>query len=507
MNRLLDRTADRKSFWTLKFVNAYLGMQVIAWSLMAWLDIFYYGRGIVPEHLAWFIAVGGHWWFYCQNKTVEFFPWHANFGPALLLFEAFSTLLVCHYYGIYHQSPLFLIFLSFPIVAGNIIYLEGLGPQGSQSDIAEGSRRAVAYFFVMILGIFITSGLLAHAWGQRAIANPLLSSNISSSFFQFQVSLLFLLGIFGLSWYGLAIGKIEQKHFIFDLLKKMHRHFKRHGQIGSGVVDGQVNDQGRYFVSSPYSEERLFYHDLINQLHGMGLFLEGHNKGELTSANLELLQKEIKLTQSMVENYFHLPHKNSVSGYFGKAKFVDLLPMIEQQIDRYCRSQGMQVQVFRLGDLSLDRPVAKQQECTVHAPSLMRITTNILKNIWEGKAMQVEIYFESEAGHLFLTFKNSKLGGLNKSEMANVSSEGLAQIILTSARDHQEELGHDTFDSREGNGLESVDLLCQKLGGQMQFQFENNHWNTSIRLPYYHEDESLSVGTTSNDLAIKKKAA
>ena len=355
-------------------------------------------------------------------------------------------------------NPIYLTFLSFPIVGANLFFMEtvGLGMQ-------ESSKKALSFLGILVL---FTAGAF------RIKHIPFESSHT--------LSFIFIITGFLLSWSASWAGRIEQRTLIHSIFRRLKR-------------DNTTEPRD--------PSERLFYHDLMNHLHGMGLFLESYSykANELTNSHIKNLLQELQMTQGMVESFFDWPHKNKINVKTGPAvTLCELRPLIDHYLDIYCRTQGMNVTVEWKGDLAHSRPEAKQQECTVHGHAFVRIITNILKNIFEGHAEDVQVTFEGEARQLLVLIKNTQFHASHDLSDARE----LAKLILKNVA------GPGDMAQNDGHGLDSIDELCQSLGGSFKFYLEDGWWYTQIHLPYFSESLISDRGVEmKQDFEASKKTA
>ncbi|HAZ12656.1 MAG: hypothetical protein A2X86_11340 [Bdellovibrionales bacterium GWA2_49_15] len=437
-----------------KFLTIYVAVSSLAVILVGMFELAFSQGQLQPYHLPWAFMVVGQLYLWKMQVQCETLTHDLGWASSLFLFQGIGFI----WLFAAGQAPVYLCFLSFPMVAANLFFMEtaGLGVQ-------ESSKKALSFLGILVL-------LTVGAFRLNAIAfRP-----------DHLLSCIFVLTGFLLSWSASWAGKIEQRTLIHSIFRRLKRD---HAE--------QPRDPS----------DRLFYHDLINHLHGMGLFLESYSQkaGELTDIQIKNLMQELQLTQRMVEDFFDWPHKNKINVKTGPAvTLCDLRPLIDHYLDIYCRSQGMNVALEWKGDLAPSRPETKQRECTVHGHAFVRIITNILKNIFDGRAGQVSVSFEGEAGQLFVLIKNTKF------HTSHDLSDGreLANLILKNAAEPGGSMQAD------GHGLDSIDELCQSLGGQFKFYLEDGWWYTQIHLPYFSDSVSSEKEIAQvNDFEVPKKTA
>lgn len=202
-------------------------------------------------------------------------------------------------------------------------------------------------------------------------------------------------------------------------------------------------------------KERLFFHDVINQTHGILLYL---NHKEMTGETvgrdeIQLIEKEIKTLQSLIRDHFSYKHKNLVQTY-------------DWVTFSYAKLAFMNLGQTYLNDMNVTTqfticPVKAEEEL-IYYPSFYRIMNNLIKNIRESQCSKVEFDFVLNEKGLFIETKNQ----LKK------SPESIELVILNEK------------DSKiQGLGLDSIHHLAEELGGSFSFEIENSTWLNKIYLP------------------------
>lgn len=206
-------------------------------------------------------------------------------------------------------------------------------------------------------------------------------------------------------------------------------------------------------------KEKLFFHDLINQTHGLLLFLnhkEMSGNG-IRNDELQLIEKEIKTLQSLIRDHYNLKHKNLVQTYdwvpfsYAKLAFINLSNnfLSEMKVDAIFTMQG-----------------GNADEDLIYYPCFYRIINNLIKNISESRCEKVEFKFLLNERGILIETKNS----LRKD--SNDSSEALAHLILEEKKEKIKSLG-----------LDSIHHLAEEHGGAFNFEIENNYWINKVFLP------------------------
>ena len=206
-------------------------------------------------------------------------------------------------------------------------------------------------------------------------------------------------------------------------------------------------------------KEKLFFHDLINQTHGLLLFLnQKHLTGNGIAADeVQLIEKEVKTLQSLIRDHYNLKHKNLIQTFdwvpfsYAKLAFNNLANNLlsEMQISSTFTIQG---EIF--------------EEDLIYYPCFYRILNNLVKNISESQCEKVEFNFLLNEKGIFIETKNPL-----KKNSAD-SSESLARIIL-----------EEKNNSIKSLGLDSIHHQAQEHNGSFSFEIENNNWINKVFLP------------------------
>jgi len=222
-------------------------------------------------------------------------------------------------------------------------------------------------------------------------------------------------------------------------------------------------------------ESRLFFHDLVNQTHGIGLFLNYkiNVKQNLSLSECEALASEIKIMQSLIKDHFHLNHKNLTNSY-DLVPFESVRTGLAYLIESFLPVHRVSVDCRFKGQLDLKLDIEERRKCYVHQASFFRIMTNIVKNIAESGSEKMELEFTYNQQGLTVLVKNMIFN--LKSDQQNLSAK-LKELILNENKSYKSNI---LF---EGLGLESISNICQKLGGHFNFGLHDGSWVTEIFLP------------------------
>jgi len=216
------------------------------------------------------------------------------------------------------------------------------------------------------------------------------------------------------------------------------------------------------------AKDRYFFHDLINHTHSLNLFLSIKKENGLIPGECETVCNEVKVMQSLIKDHFSLGHKNLDDVYdyvsFDVAK-NGLFNMVENYLP-----EGQVKCHFVFKGLLDDMNFFKYRSfCKVHYPSFYRIMNNLIKNISEQNSTEAEFVFDYQDNGLSVVVKNRILTLKdNRKELAG----NLKKIILSKDEDNI-----------AGIGLESVQTICEQLGGEFNFQIEGDFWISELFLP------------------------
>lgn len=221
-------------------------------------------------------------------------------------------------------------------------------------------------------------------------------------------------------------------------------------------------------------KNRLFFHDVINQTHGVSLYLNHKLSLDepLQPDEIRAVDSEIMNLQSILQDHFNMNHKNILKldsvVSFDKA-MEGILPVIENYIPKFKAHRSL---ILKSGLQEVVSSGKGGEEYPVHFASFIRILTNVIKNISEQSSSEVIFEFDYIETGLNVLIKN-KIFRLTESKIH--LAENLQDIILS--EDQKEERPTSPL------GLESIAFLCDSQGGKASFYIENSFWVTQIFLP------------------------
>ncbi|RPJ74966.1 MAG: GHKL domain-containing protein, partial [Alphaproteobacteria bacterium] len=212
----------------------------------------------------------------------------------------------------------------------------------------------------------------------------------------------------------------------------------------------------------------LFFHDVINQTHGLLLFLNQRQsqKQDIKVSEIALLESEVRTLQSLIKDHFNFKHKNLASTYDWVPFSIAELSLIGL-IQTYLPNNKVQTFIHLDGSIGHDKSVDERENAFIYFPVFYRIMNNLIKNMAEANSSEVHFYFNYGLENFSIETRNK----INGSENLKNISDKLAQIIL------------DDKPTRSGLGLESIYHLAAENGGTFDFEIANDMWVSRISLP------------------------
>ncbi|MCK5882623.1 MAG: GHKL domain-containing protein [Bacteriovoracaceae bacterium] len=221
-------------------------------------------------------------------------------------------------------------------------------------------------------------------------------------------------------------------------------------------------------------EDRLFFHDVINQTHGMNLMLGNRiSKGVgINASECRDLMGEIRVVQAQIKDHYKFTHKNLVNNYeFVSFEFAKR--WIERTVSSFLPSGLVDSTFVYNGYVADDASYDEKKLAVIHYPSFSRILTNMIKNISEVKAYDVHLEFDFDDSGMILTVKNKVF---DQNQNAVNLEHKLRESILNSER-------NPVLKNELGLGLESISALCKEQGGEFNFYLEDGYWVNKVYLP------------------------
>ena len=294
---------------------------------------------------------------------------------------------------------------------------------------------------------------------------------------------IFIFSFICLSWFGISF--FHDRNFIASHIKEIWLFYafstwaggmalivlKNDSDYFSSIIH-QHDDENIYKskeVVKSLESDRLFFHDIINQTHGISLFLQNKMDGkrEMSVFETKSLQREIKTIQTLITDHFGLRHKN-LTAIYDYVPFEFAKESIDSLIQSFLGDESFNVNCIYSGSLE-EINEGETSDNYVHFPTFYRVMTNIIKNISEAQSKSVVFIFSYEEKGLNITVKNK----IN-TEIAD--NNNIAEILNQKISSLDE-------NRSSGLGLESVAKLVDSIGGDFSFGQKDNFWITKIFLP------------------------
>lgn len=245
--------------------------------------------------------------------------------------------------------------------------------------------------------------------------------------------------------------QLGQKSFMIHLLRQSHK--------------GEEN--------SDY--EKFLFHDLINQTHGLRLFLESYQvRGEdVEFEKISLLISEIKILQDHLSSHFGKRHKNIESKNLEvSVQFAHML--LENLVQTYLPENRVEVSYLFEENINTSD---FWQSGQIEMHRFHRIVTNLIKNVAEYRSKRLMIEIERENKCLVYTFKNPL--SVQENYKNNIDAF-LSKSILDGGNS-----------KHSGLGLSSVGVLAEKMGGHFEFFIQDGIWVAKLKVPVKYVEASL----------------
>lgn len=228
---------------------------------------------------------------------------------------------------------------------------------------------------------------------------------------------------------------------------------------------------------------RLFFHDMMNQVHGMSLFLNqklvAHQS--LSGEEVNAVLGEVKLMQAMLQEYFGTSAVHSADK---NVPFTLLQENVVRLIETYLPPHIFQTKISFLGGLATDSAAFVGDKIGFPPTSFFRIITNLAKNMAEHNSDRASFSFEYNDEGLIITAQNHLKSLWEASDVAQELGDIILQEDQLLAAETAANPGP-IMDGvgRPGLGLESVTRLCESLGGQFTFGRQGEFWLAKIFIP------------------------
>lgn len=220
-------------------------------------------------------------------------------------------------------------------------------------------------------------------------------------------------------------------------------------------------------------QNRIFFHDLINQTHGLLLFLNqkiNYNKSA-TPEELLLLQQEVKILQKLVQDHFKYDHKN-ISKNFEYVPFKEFENSFNLLIKIYFTDTA-NIKIEKRGQIAFFENSELQDKAFVHYSNLYRMMNNLIKNMAEANATDISFIFDYGPKGLTIETKNNMQDKVSKIDITDY----LSRII-------KKEDGI----KPKSIGLDSIHELVSLEKGHFNFEIIDNYWVNTIFIPHQFVD-------------------
>lgn len=256
-----------------------------------------------------------------------------------------------------------------------------------------------------------------------------------------------------------------------------HQFSKGHNKTLFSMLSRKVAKNKKRVVEFEENKERYFFHDIINQTHGVLLFLNQkiHSKKSLTYEESLMLTNEVKTMQSLIKDHFGFKHKE-ISNFWKVIPFEQAKNPIYHMIQNYLPEHQVQCHFSFKGLISDEQKSEIKDNQFVDFPILYRVINNLVKNIAEQNSNLVEFVFDYNDEGLSILIKN-KILHLKESD-GNLAKI-LSNIILDTG---------EVTKSESGLGLESITSLVETEGGEFKFSIEEDYWVSRVFLPSSFSD-------------------
>ena len=191
------------------------------------------------------------------------------------------------------------------------------------------------------------------------------------------------------------------------------------------------------------NKDRLFFNDVINQTHGILLYL--NHKSSLGPSEIDLVKSEVKTLQALVQNHYQLTHKNLDVANNNVTSCEELKSSLATLITLYLPHSNVTSEITY--------SMSNKENASFDFVIFYRILNNIVKNMAEEKISSAVFHFDYQEKGLVIETKNS--------------------------------ISQDTLSSfREGIGLSSMASLAHDAGGFFHYEIHHNLWYNHIFIPY-----------------------
>ncbi|MBT3236465.1 MAG: hypothetical protein HN353_10980 [Bdellovibrionales bacterium] len=257
------------------------------------------------------------------------------------------------------------------------------------------------------------------------------------------------------------------------------------------------------FPRESESDNRLFFHDIINHTHGLQLFLRGRVDQEQGISAIEcgLIANDIELMQAQLQDHFGYRHRNLASDTVIQP-FALLKSDVESIISNFLPSDRVELEIIFKSQSEVpdyqptvvpitwisnrkSEDVVTQRGSALHIPSFIRILTNLVKNISDDRSRSVQVIFYDRPEGLTIITKSRLFQ--SDSSLEDVRRDGV-EHLFSHEGDGTNSSG---LDRSSGLGHESIAKLCQEQGGSFDFIIEGEFWVNQVFLPDQNSSDKI----------------
>jgi hypothetical protein len=203
--------------------------------------------------------------------------------------------------------------------------------------------------------------------------------------------------------------------------------------------------------------DQFFFHDIINQTHGILLYLNQKEVvgDSLSPLEIKSLSKEIKNLQTLLCDHYKMTHKN-IQSKKATLNSEAVKECLNNLVTIYLKNKKVTMKVE-----------IKQKQTSFYQSYIQRIFTNLIKNMNEIESQNFHIELIIDDTGLYLTSSN-ELPGI---EAKNIP-EYMERLIL-----------NESPAQRESIGLDSVYSLSLELNGTFNFSIHQGKWINELFIP------------------------
>lgn len=179
---------------------------------------------------------------------------------------------------------------------------------------------------------------------------------------------------------------------------------------------------------------------------------------------------ELKAMQSLIKDHYKMEHKNLTNTY-ELVDFEFLQHRVGPLLDHFFPNMAEREKI----ELNFsDKSDKEKKVYSIYFPRVLRIVTNLIKNMADHHAKNIKLDFTRENNNLIIQTSNSF------GKMSETSTN------LLEALEQEREA-----EKRRGLGLLSIEEITKQEKGDYLFKIENGKWVNQIILPLSKEDKKV----------------